>query len=831
MRPLAGFFPRLPGSPKADRGAAPQSFPRGSVMQMLLQDLRYAARVLRRAPGFTVLAVLALALGVGANTAIFTVVNAVLLRPFPFKDSERLVVVWDQLRKLGLTQFPVTFANYFDYRDQNRVFEDVAAFQYTAFNLSEQSGQPERISAMRVSANLFPLLGAAAAAGRVFASEENQPGRDNVVVVSHALWRRRFGADLNVIGKTVMLDGNLFTVIGIMPAGFEFSIQTSTSPGLWLPLAFRSDPARLAGGLQLLARLKDGASLEQAQANLKAVAGAIEQQYHPYRGPRGEDAGYGVVVVPLREQIFGQWRKGLLVLMGAVGFVLLIACANVANLLLARAAGREKEIAIRSALGASRSRLVRQFLTESMLLALLGGAGGLALAYGGVDLIVALGPYKPGTPLGPDSLVLGFTLLLSLVTGLLFGLIPAFSADVSPSRRPAVSASRLLIASEVALSLVLVAGAGLLVKSFLRLESVNPGFRAERVLAAQASLPQPAYRERNQISAFYQQLMEQLGNLPGVESASMASRLPLGGGRGGDPFSIEGRPYDSASKTPQVVNSQVAGPNYFRTMGIPLLTGRDFTERDAESGLPVVIINETMARGFWHNEDPLGKRIVLGAPRPGAAWLTIAGVVGDVKNASLDVAPLPQMYVPHSQNPSRSMTLVVRTAASPMAMVALVRSAVAAIDKNQPIYDVITMEQRLSASVAQPRFQSTLLGVFAGIALLLATVGIYGVVAHGVARRTREIGIRMALGAQRWDVLRLVIGESMGPALIGLAAGVAATFALGRALGSLLYEVTPTDPATLAGASLLLLGAALVACYLPARRATRIEPMSALRQE
>jgi putative ABC transport system permease protein len=816
-------------------------------MRNVLLDLRHGIRILIKSPGLAVLSLVALGLGIGANTAIFSVANAVLLRPLPYRDSDRLVMIWDQLSKLGLNQFPATFAHYFDYRAQNQVFEDIAAFNYGDFNLAGTAGNtrhPERLSGMRVTGNLFPLLGAEASLGRRFVPEENQPGRDGVVVLSDALWQRRFGGDRNVTGKTITLDGALFTVAGVMPPGFEINIRTTTAVDLWLPIAVRPDPSRTAGTLQLLARLKPGVSLAQASANMKTVAAALEREYHPYRGPHGEDAGYGVTVIPLRDQLFGGMRQGLQVLLGAVGLVLIIACANVANLLLAKAAARRKEIAIRQVLGAGRPRLLLQMLMESMPLALLSGCLGLILAYWTIDILVALSPGDLShVRIGIDGRVLGFTLLLSLGTGLFFGLAPAapgpglgLNESLKEAGRGSSAGSyrsrlrRGLMVAEVALSLVLAIGAGLLIKSFARLQHVNPGFNPERLLTAQISLPESKYREKHVVAGFYGKLLERMRVVPGITPASISSRLPLTGGRGGDPFSIEGRPYDPASRTPQVVNYQVIGPDYFRTMQIPLLAGRGFADQDIDGTAPVAIVNDTMARGFWSNQNPIGKRIMLGAPRPGAPWLTIVGVVGDVRNSGLDVAPLPQMYASYQQNPVRSMAVLMRSSSETNAWSTL-RNQVLAIDPDQPVYGFRSMEQQLSASVARPRFQTWLLGIFAGLAVVLAAIGIYGVTAHSVAQRTHEIGIRMALGAKPRQVLRQVVGEAMAMILTGTVLGLAATFAMTRVLSSLLYQVSATDSATFGATTLLLATIGLLASYFPARKATRIDPLVALRHE
>jgi len=808
-----------------------------------MHDLRFAVRQLVRHPGFALVSVLALGLGIGANTAIFCVVNALLLRPLPYRDSSRLVVVWDHLVKLGLDRFPVSYANYLDYRAQNSVFEEVAAFAYAEFNLTA-ADQAERVPGMRVSANLLPMLGVAPVAGRFFTNQENGIGRSNVVVLSDSLWQRRFGGDRSIVGRTVMLDGNALTVVGILPANFSFSAG-GPAPELWLPVELRPDPDRTAGALELIARLKPGVTVAQASTGLRAVARGIEDRYHPYRGPHGEDAGYGVAVIPLRDELYGSMRRGLLVLLAAVAFVLLIACANVASLLLARTAVRRREIAVRLSLGAGRFRLVRQLLVESITLSTAGGLLGCVLAFWGVNAMRAMMPdslpHLEKIPL--DVRVLGFAVAVSLATGVIFGLAPALEGSA-----PALSETlkqvgrgltgaassrrvrRVLITAEVALSLVLVIGAGLLIKSFARLISVHPGFRAEKLITARISLSEQTYQDGGRVAGFYSDLLERARTLPGVLSVSVVSQLPLTGGPGGDPFSIEGRPYDTHSRTPQITSHQVIGPDYFRTMQIPLLAGRIFRDRESQ---PAVIINQTMARGFWPGDlsQAIGRRILLGAPRPGSPWLTITGVVGDVRNSSLAAEPIPQMYVPIDQTPALSMALVVRTARDPGSVISAVRGQLFSMDPNQPLYDIKTMDQRVAATVAQPRFQTVLLGAFGALALLLAAIGIYGVIAQSVIDRTHEIGIRLALGARPGSVLRSVIWEGLGMGLAGTGLGIAATLPLARLLSRLLYGVPALDAGTFLSASLVLMAVMLAASYLPARRAAKLDPAAALRWE
>jgi putative ABC transport system permease protein len=618
----------------------------------------------------------------------------------------------------------------------------------------------------------------------------------------------------------------------------------SPAPEVWAPVELRPDPDRTAGALELIARLKPGVTLTQASTGLRAVARGIEDRYHPYRGPHGEDAGYGVTMIPLREELYGSMRRGLLVLLAAVSFVLLIACANVASLLLARTAERRREIAVRLSLGAGRLRLVRQLLVESITLSTAGGLLGLALAFWGVNALRTMMPdgllHLEAIPL--DFRVLGFALAVSLATGVIFGLAPALegsglalSETLKQAGRGITGAAgsrrmrRVLIVGEVALSLVLVIGAGLLIKSFARLLSVHPGFQVQKLITARISLSEQTYQDDRRVAAFYSRLLERVRALPGVLSASFVSQLPLTGGPGGDPFSIEGRPYDMHSRTPQITSHQVLGPDYFRTMQIPLLAGRIFRDREAA---PAVIINHTMARGFWPGDpsQALGRRILLGAPRPGAPWLTVVGVVGDVRNG-LTEEPIPQMYVPIDQTPAHSMALVVRTARDTGSLISAVRAQLFSIDPNQPLYEVRTMEQRVAAMVAQPRFQTVLLGAFGALALILAAIGIYGVIAQSVIDRTHEIGIRMALGAHPGAVLRSVVWEGLALGLAGVALGLAATMPLAHFLASLLYGVAALDAGTFLSASLVLMLVVLAASYVPARRAARLDPVAALRWE
>jgi putative ABC transport system permease protein len=814
-------------------------------MEALWHDLRYGLRLLIKSPGFTVVAVLALAIGIGANSAIFTVVNSVLLRPLPFKEPDRIVALWETNRKLTSdfsNRMEVSIGDFLDWREQNQVFEQTAAFYHRNITITG-TDQPEQVQGQVTSAGFFQVLGTKPAIGRTFLPEDElNTGNNRPAVLSHGLWQRRFGSDTELIGKTITLNGKGYTVVGVMPADFKLQFPTTKNIELWLPMILNEkvERNRRSHFLYVMGRLKPGITKEQAQAEMDVLSDRLQKQYSE------TNSGIGARVVPLQEQMVGKIQLALLVLLGAVGFVLLIACANVANLLLARASGRQKEMAIRAALGAGRSRILRQLLSESLLLSIFGGAIGLLLALWGLDLLVSLSPEDIPrlNEVGLDIRALGFTLAISLLTGIVFGLAPALQSsklDLNDalkegSGRGTESLRRhrlrsILIVSEVALALVLLIGAGLMIKSFIKLQEVDLGFNPQNLLKMDISLPQSKYAKREQIATFYQQLIERLEAVPGVQSAAVIYPLPMTGDNSTTGFALEGQTLIPMGDRPSV-GYRTTSRNYFRTMGVPLLKGRDFTTQDTEKSPRVVIFNQTAAERFWSGQDPLGKRVTFEDDKDGRPiWFEIVGIVGDVKHLRPDSEQEPVAYFPQLQKPNFFMHLVVRTAGEPLAMAGAIRNEVLAIDKDQPVSNIRTMEQLLSNTTSPRRFNMLLLGIFAGVALLLAGIGLYGVMAYSVTQRTHEIGIRMALGAQAGDVLKMVIGEGLRLVLIGVAIGIAGAMALTRLLAGLLFGVTANDPAIFAAVSLLLILVALLASYFPARRATRVDPIFALRFE
>jgi putative ABC transport system permease protein len=795
--------------------------------------------MLLKKPGFTVVAVLALALGIGANTAIFSVIYTVLLSPLPYPNADRLVWIWETNPASDIKTEPASLPNFNDWKTQSRSFEGMAAFAKSALTLTSER-EPERIRACIVSANFLSVLGVEPIMGRNFLAEENEPGKNRVVILSHSLWQRRFGANPGILNQAITLNGNPYTVVGVLPPTFKIpSTENPAATELFAPLTIDLQQAqRRADYLGVIARLKPGVGHAQAQAELTTIAARLEQQYPD------SNAGWTARLLPLHERLTGDVRSALWLLMGTVGFLLLIACANVANLLLARSTARQQEIAIRRALGADRSRLIRQFLTESVLLSLLGGILGSMVAMWGVEILVAL---SPGNIPRLDEvrlnlMVLAFTLGVSVMTGIIFGIFPALHAtnpslteslkEGGRSSTGGIRGNRLrssLVISEIAIALVLLVGAGLMIKSFVRLQEVDPGFRPERILTADMSLPRAKYKEPAQVIAFYDQFMKRISSQPGVESVAAITTLPLSGGGAIASFEVEGRPEPPPN---QVVDAEyrVVTPAYFTTMGIPLIRGEGFTERHTRDAPSVMIINETMARRYFPGEEPIGKRINLGNPQSDP-WRTIIGVVKDVHDEGLDTDPYPQMYSPLAQFPANAMTLVARTGGDPLALAPNIRGELAAIDRDQPLTNLRTMEQVMSQSISRQRFNMTLIAIFSVVGLILATVGIYGVMSYSVTQRTHEIGIRMALGAQARDVLKLVVGQGMLLALVGVGAGLVIAFGLTRVMSSLLFGVSATDPLTFGAVALLLAAVAALACFIPARRAMKVDPMVALRYE
>jgi putative ABC transport system permease protein len=807
-----------------------------------LQDIRYGFRMLIKRPGFTIIVVLTLALGIGANTAIFSAVDAVLLNPLPYKDPDRLVAVWETNRQLSPEMWDrneVAVGNFRDWRSRNQVFDQLGSLFYADVNLTGV-GEPERIKSCVVTTNFFQVLGMQPMIGRSFLPEEEKPGSPRVVILSSGLWERLFGSDPNLTNKSLTLNGNPVAVIGVMPQGFDLQFPTNMRVDMWLPM--RIDPAnfdRNAHYLYALARLKPGISRDQAQSELNLIATQLQQQYPE------TNAQKAVNIVPLRKQLVGKVESYLYLLFGAVGFVLMIACANVAGLLLARVTARHKEVAVRIALGASRWRIIRQLLTESIILSALSGLLGLVFAYAGIRLLVALTP--PDVPrlheIGLYIPVFLWTLVISIFTGVLFGLAPALQAsrpDLNDALKKSAGRNQggfqrggfrnLLIVSEVALALLLSVGAGLMIKSFLRLQQVSPGFEANNLLTMNIALPRQKYQQPQQANAFFDQLAERIKTLPGVKSVSGIDPLPFSNSNATTGFLIEGAPAVPLAERPDVGERAVT-PAYFETMGIPVLKGRSFTAQDRDNTPHVIIVNEALASRYWPNQDVIGKRLGFEEDPSKQSWREIVGVVGNVKHQGLEAEAKPEVYFPYQQLPKNFMSVVVRTSSDPVSMISAIRSQVFTVDKDQPVFDIMTMDQRLAKSVASSRFVMLLLGTFSVLALGLAAVGLYGAMAYLVTQRTQEIGLRMALGARRIDVFKLVVGKGMRLAMIGTAIGLVASLALTRVMGTLLFEVTPTDALTFVIVSVVLLTVALLACYIPARRATNVDPLTSLRYE
>jgi putative ABC transport system permease protein len=819
-------------------------------MDTLWQDLRYSVRMLRRNPGFAAVAILTLAIGIGVNIVIFSVVNGILLKPLPFPDSHRIVTIWETDANRNVTRGVASAPEFLEWRDMNHVFQELSASRALSFAITG-SGDPEQVWGLQVSGNFFRMLRVTPIIGRDFTPEDEQVGHEQVVVVGYGLWQRRYGGDAGIIGKTILLNEKPVTVIGVLPRGFTL-YGTLPEFELWKPLAFdRTQLNREDHELVIFARLKDGVPISQANAEMITIQEQLKKQYP------GFDQKNGIRVVGFHDELVSTFRPGLLLLMAAVAFVLLIACANVANLMLARAAVREREIALRVSLGAGRQRIFRQLLTESALLSLIGAAIGILFAYGGIHVlrdavISGQGSHIPHPEwIAIDATVLGFTVLVALATGILFGFAPALQISRSALFESLKEGSRgstagrhnqiarsVLVVSEVAFSLMLLVGAGLLARSFALMLAEPLGFDPENLLTAQMILPAPHYADGPRISNFYQSVIDRVSAIPGVNSASAANFLPLTRWNAFCDFDIAGRaspPSGEHFTSPY----RVADWRYLSTMGVSLKEGRNFTPADGPDSQSVALVNEALARRYWPNEDPIGRQIRLVFPAtlsfwqpiPQQGWLTIVGVVGDIRDWAWDEPQSGQLYLPEAQNPSRLMSLVVRSRVERAQLTAAVRHAVETVDPDQPITDVKTMEDYLAVAFSQRRLNMSLLAFFAVVAALLAAIGIYGVMGYAVTQRSHEIGIRMALGAEPGDVLRMIVGDGMKLALLGLAIGLTASLLLTKYLESQLYGVRARDPLTFIGVAAGLALVALAACYFPARRATKVDPLVALRYE
>lgn len=820
-------------------------------MNMLAQDVRLALRSFTRNPGFALTAVLSLAIGIGANTSIFSVANALLLRPLPYKDAARLVILWNRSPGLDILQDWFSTAQYLDIKNGHHGFEEVAIASGGNDNLTGE-GEPERVGTIRVSSNLLPMLGAQAASGRLFLRDEDALDRPATAILSYGMWARRYGSDRRMLGKSITINGKTYEVVGILQQSFSLphevlpTLYGPEQPDVFLPFPLGPKTAgiRTHEDYNILGKLKPGVSVAQAQAEMDTITARLRRDYPESYPPNG---GLTFGIVPLLEQVVGDVRRALLVLLSAVGFVLLIACANVANLLLARAVARQQEIAVRAALGASRGRIVRQLLTESLLLSLCGGLLGVILCVWSVRWIHVLGTKSIPrlADIGIDGRVLLFTLLLSIFSGILFGLVPALRVsriDLNTTLKDAGRGSagtssvwgrgnnmrRLLVVSELGLSVVLLIAAGLLIRSFAQLQNVAPGFNPNNVLTFELALNGQRYGDGQIRLNTYRQLWNALGQIPGVTAAGGITSLPLSQSFAWTPITVEGRTPLPGEKFLNA-DARVAGGRYFQAMEIPLRSGRFFTEEDLAGKMPVVIIDEFMAEQLWPGQDAVGKRIHM--VESDVPWLTVAGVVGRVKHESLDSDPRIAFYLPQTQYPSRAMTVVMRSQGDPSGLSPSVKKELRGIDPDLPMYSVRTMNARVEESLARRRFSMLLLGIFAGVALVLATIGIYGVMAYLVNQGTREIGIRMAIGATQREIVRLVVFQGMTLAITGVAAGLAAAFVFTRLMRSLLFGISSADPVTFAGISLLLTLVALLATYIPARRAARIDPILCLRSE
>ncbi|HMV82599.1 MAG TPA: ABC transporter permease [Blastocatellia bacterium] len=800
-------------------------------MQNLFQDLRYALRTLLGKPGFSVIAIITLALGIGANTAIFSVINTVLLKPLPYKDADRLVAVWGKL--LRTDQVELSPREMADFRERSRVFAQFAASERSNLNLTG-NGDPVRLEGQAVTANMFSMLGASPLLGRTFTAEEDKANA-RVAVLSYGLWQKRLGGKADAVGKPILLDGKSYEVIGVMPGEFQFPPPgTNNLPGeIWVPRSLETETRLDAHNLFAIGQLNAGATFAQARAEMDGIVRQREQE-------DSRRQGTGFNLVPLQAQVGRQLRPALLILAGAVGFVLLIACANVANLLLASASVRQREITIRLALGASRLRIVRQLLTESLLLSSLGGGLGLLLAVWSSEAIRALGGTQipRADQIGLDGVALGFTFLLSMLTGVVFGLVPALQASradlngtLKEGGRSGAAGGRhrlrsALVAVEIALSLMLLVGAGLLIKNFRQLLNTDPGFNTRNLLSLEVALTGERYGDSRQRSAFYRQALERLSSLPGVQAAAAVNHPPFSGRRGINVFRIEGRPEPTGMSDTPLADFRVISSGYFRMMDIPVLQGRAFNESDGADAPRVAIVNQAFVQRFLPGENPLGRRL-----SGGNEWVTVVGVVGDIRQSGLDQETAPHVYAPYLQLPAGRSGILLRTSVDPLSLAATVQKQVNAVDPDLPIYNLHAMDELIADSMAGRRLNLVLLTVFALTALALAAVGIYGVISYSVSQRAREIGIRLAIGAQRADVLKLIVRQGMIPVAIGMAAGIAGALALARVVATLLVGISANDPITFAAIVILLATVALPACFIPARRATKVDPIIVLRAE
>ena len=812
-------------------------------METLLSDIKYGFRLIVRNPVFSLVVVIALALGIGANTAIFSVLNAVLLKPLPYEQSERLVTMWQRFTGIGVPKdqnwtSPPEFS---DIRRLQSSFSDIAAMQATSFNILVGDA-PERILGQFVSPGFFKLLGVEPVLGRTFSPDEEQQGKEFVVVLSHGLWQRRFASDRTLIERTLNMNGRSYQVIGIAPPGFRDPMQPEAE--MWAALSFTNQQLTQRGshGLLVIARIKPELTLDQARSDMERVSARIIEGAPDYPYARFE---YRVLINPLLEEYVGDIRPALMMLMGSVGLVLLIACTNVANLLLVRASSREREIGIRTALGAGRGRLIRQMLTESVVLSLVGAILGVVLAGVGVSVLSTMAaqsfPRLADTSI--DGTALAFTIAVAIATGVLFGLVPAFQSARSSTQdalkegsqattagRSRFHLRRVLVAAEVALSLLLLVGAGLLIKSFMRLQGVDGGFDPSGVLTMRIVVPSARYSQPDQVRNFYREVLRRVSALPGVTKVGASNGIPLSGSGGSGTTTIDNPAFPDDRGTPEA-DQRTVTPGYFEAMGMTLLAGRMFDERDGETGQPVAIIDETMARTFWPNDDPIGKRIKRGGRQGTQPWLTIVGVMRHVRYRTLEEPSRVQLYIPHAQAPATGMSLAIKATLDPRTLSSAIQREVIAVDREQPVWSIRTMDELMATSVMRRQLIMTLLTLFAGIALTLAAVGIYGVISYWVTQRSHEIGIRVAIGASRLDVLKMVLGQSMSVVLIGVGIGLAGAVALTRLMKTLLYNVSTTDAATFAGYSVALILVGLLSSYLPARRATRIDPVAMLRQQ